>query len=137
MNLTNLCKKIKSKLTITNEKSELLLGPTRATKAYPFGKGVSVILPSYNYVNNEYMTERNYLESFGYEQIEMKLYDYDRKLFFDYIRLMYDKDIGMCMSLSQKENKTLSLIEKIEALDMYNYLPGLKEVLEILKEKKC
>lgn len=62
MNLINLCKKIKSKLTITNEKSEILLAPTRASKAYPFGKGISILTPDLS--GRNYYYEQGFIYGF-------------------------------------------------------------------------
>lgn len=141
MNLINLCKKIKSKkskLTITIEKPEILLAPTRASKAYPFGKVISILPPVLDLTTGEYwsdLDERNYLSSLGYKEIELKLFYYDHKLFSDYARLMYDKDIGRLMYLSSQQRQNLNFWELLEVTNIFELLPNLKEAFEIIKEE--
>lgn len=118
--------------------SVVLLAPSRANKAYPFGKGVGIFPPVLDLTTGEYWSdfdERKYLSSLGYEEIELKLFDYDHKLFFDYARLMYDKDIGRLMYLSKKERSELSFWDKLEITNIYDLLPKLKTAFEIIKKE--
>lgn len=134
MNILKLFKKRKSQDNVVL----LCLAPTRASKAYPYGKGVSVIPPTLDLTTGKYWSnsdERKYLSRLGYEEIELKLFDYDQKLFLDYIRLMYDKDIGRLMYLSEKERNELSFWDKLEITNIYDLLPKLKAAFEIIKKE--
>ena len=135
MNIFNLFKKRKSQDSVV-----LLQAPTRANKAYPYGKGVGVLPPVIDLTTGEYLSEldeRKYLSSLGYEEVELKLFDYDHKLFYDYCLLMYDKEIGKYYSLSPEEKSELSFFKKIELLELYKLLPELYNAIEKIKADEC
>lgn len=97
------------------KKNEKVIGlmAQRGTKAYPFGRGIPVLIPedkAREYLNN----------NFDYSEDELQLYDFDKNCFLNYCKLKYDNDISTHRAVLLDEikyfignNKSAALFYKI------------------------